>query len=254
MNFLRGLWKFLRFASCLIVFLSFVAALLFDASHWIGPWDPALRVISIAALLVLIHRYNQTHFFKAVKATHHARKEFDQLPDKRAEDLQKEIRQASLVTLEQVNVFTRAVIGTSKLHQRIVEEYRPDQRSMQKEVTIDVRIPTHIMKRVATAPDNGVFLYPVLGATQGRVLRRPVHLWVGGGSTPRPLRTGSTCISPRAFCTYSWALPAAWTRKTCLPPWSHANMTRLRVCCTESTRGRTLQLTVVHPTVGCWPV
>lgn len=162
----RRAYECSRFTFWLIVFLLFVAALLFDASHWIGMWDIALRLGSVAVLLLLIHRYNHTHFLKRLAVTHHETNEFVQVPDSRCRDLQQEIRQASLVTLDQVDVFTRAVIGTSKLHQRIVEEYRPDQRSMQKEVTIDVRIPTHIMRRTS-APGSGVFLYPVLVPPKG---------------------------------------------------------------------------------------
>lgn len=162
----RRCLRFLRFLSCLIVFLLFVAAVLFDLSRWIGQWDIALRLASIAVLMVLIRRYNRTHFLRGLAATHHETRDFIQVPESRAKDLQQEIRQASLVTLDQVDVFTRAVIGTSKLHQRIVEEYRPDQRSMEKEVTIDIRIPTHIMRR-ASISGVGVFLYPVLVPPKG---------------------------------------------------------------------------------------
>ena len=73
--------------------------------------------------------------------------------------------------LDQAEVFARAIVETTKLHQRIVEEYQPGQRTLRKEVTIDVRIPTHIMRHMTDAAgqdhEEATFLYPVIVPPKG---------------------------------------------------------------------------------------
>ena len=154
----------------LAVFLALLAIFLFDTSSWIGDWSVAARLVAVAMAMFMAHAYTDRSFKARIRKSGQE-PEFDQLDEGRAKQLQDEIRAASLLTPEQADVFIRAIVATPKLHQRITENYKTNQRTIRREVTIDVRIPSHIMRRALAAggEDSGqaTFLYPVIVPPKG---------------------------------------------------------------------------------------
>jgi hypothetical protein len=166
-RFLKISLSFLK----LVLFLLFAGAILVDTRRWLGEWAVAARILGVLSAVLMTHRYTTTSFKDRVRASHHP-PTFTQVPDSRAKQILEEIQQESRITLNQAEVFTRAIVETTELHQRIVEEYRPNRRTLRKKVNIDVQIPTHIMDRDINRAEEtdasvGTFLYPVVVPPKG---------------------------------------------------------------------------------------
>jgi hypothetical protein len=154
----------------LVVFLTLIAIFLFDTSSWIGGWSVTARIVAAAMVVFMAHAYTDRSFKARIRKSSQ-KAEFDQLDEGRAKQLQDEIRGANLLTPEQADVFIQAIVAPPKLHQRITENYKTNQRTMRREVTIDVRIPRHIMRRALASADEdsgqATFLYPVIVPPKG---------------------------------------------------------------------------------------
>ena len=154
----------------LFVFLALIAIFLFDTSSWIGGWSVAARIVAAAMAMFMAHAYTDRSFKARIRKSGQEA-EFDQLDEDRAKQLQDEIRGANLLTPMQADVFIRAIVAAPKLHQRIIENYKTNQRTMRREVTIDVQIPRHIMRQALAPadkdPGQATFLYPVIVPPKG---------------------------------------------------------------------------------------
>lgn len=136
-----GLLKFAVFIAVILVTLT-------DARAWIGLWSYVTQPAGLCALLLIIHRYTVKHFKRRFTRAPRPRR-FIQVPEARAKKLQEEIGESKLLTLEQAEVFTRMILEPAEFQQRIVEDYRPSQRTLQKRVAISVQIRSQIAHRPA---------------------------------------------------------------------------------------------------------
>ncbi len=162
-------------------FLLSVAAALLDTSAWLpAHWALAIRISGTIAIAYFIRAYMAKCFKRRVRTSMHEAKDrvFHQNPRQRAEQLQAEIARPRLISFEQAEVFTRAIVEASKLQQRIAEQYKPNQRTLHQEVTLDIQIPARTMARLhhpggeqRTPPSQAeleaMFFYPVVVPPKG---------------------------------------------------------------------------------------
>lgn len=130
----------------LITFIFFAVAMLVDTAWLIGRWSLALRIGSALIVAGMVQGYTNRTFKRSVINSSQI-SEFDQLADHLAGQLQTEVSQANFVNLEQAEVFARAIVETTALHQRIVEDYQPNKRTLRRQVTIDIQIPRRTLCR-----------------------------------------------------------------------------------------------------------
>ncbi len=139
----------------LVTFIFFAVATLVDTAWLIGRWSLALRIGSAIIVAGMVQRYTNRTFKRSVRDSGQF-SEFKQLGDQRAGQLQTEVSQANFINLEQAEVFARAIVETTALHQRIIEDYQPNKRTLRRQVTIDVQIPRRTLCRAmgATGSDG----------------------------------------------------------------------------------------------------